>query len=238
MNKIHEYSPSQPEGSHHDHRSIELLSDILASHDQRAAQNRALLNQNRVFTLNLMSSPGSGKTTLLEATAQKLGPNRMAAIVGDLETENDADRLRSSGVETFGVQTATLCHLEAPMVADGVSSLDLYPVDYLFIENVGNLVCPAGYDLGQHANVVLLSTTEGDDKPWKYPWMFMSADIVIITKSDLLPFLDDFEIDKVRDGVAALGSEAPVIALSAIHKEGFPDWVEWLETERRRWSNP
>jgi hydrogenase nickel incorporation protein HypB len=180
-----------------------------------------------------MSSPGSGKTALLEATIRTLPTGlRIAVIEGDLETENDAERIRALGVTAHQITTGTACHLDAHLVALGLDQLDLHAIDILFIENVGNLVCPASFDLGHHRNVTLLSVTEGDDKPAKYPVMFRAADVMLITKSDLQPYLPEFSPARAEAYVRRLASDAPVIALSAKSGDGVPLWHEWLARER------
>ena len=187
---------------------------------------------NGVLAVNLMSSPGTGKTSLLEATIAALGDElRIGVIEGDLETENDAQRIRAQGVPAVQISTGSACHLDAHMVHDALHQIDLAPLDILFIENVGNLVCPASFDLGQHRNVTLLSVTEGDDKPAKYPVMFRAADLVLLTKTDLLPFLDDFEPEKAERHLRELASTAPVTTLSARSGDGMQGWLDWLRKE-------
>ncbi|MCB1493359.1 MAG: hydrogenase nickel incorporation protein HypB, partial [Rhodobiaceae bacterium] len=188
-------------GTHTHHHagpeSVEVLTGILRQNDHEAAHNREHFDAQGVFAVNLMSSPGSGKTSLLEATIEALGGRyRIAVIEGDLETENDARRIRDKGVPAVQIITGQTCHLDARMVHDALHALDLSDIDILFIENVGNLVCPAGFDLGQHANVALLSVTEGDDKPAKYPVMFRGADLVLLSKTDILPVFDDFSPER------------------------------------------
>ena len=168
-----------------------------------------------MLAINLMSSPGSGKTSLLEATIDALGDKwNIAVVEGDLETENDANRIRARGVPAVQITTGQACHLDAHMVHDALHELDLDDIDVLFIENVGNLVCPASFDLGHHANVTLLSVTEGDDKPAKYPVMFRAADLVLLSKSDLLDVMDDFDTAKAERHVRELANPAPCITLS------------------------
>jgi hydrogenase nickel incorporation protein HypB len=169
--------------------AVEVLQSLLGENDHQAAHNRYHFDHHGVLAVNLMSSPGAGKTSLLEATIEALGEGlRIAVIEGDLETENDAERIRAKGVEAIQIATGSACHLDAHMVHDALHRLDLTGVDILFIENVGNLVCPASFDLGQHRNVTLLSVPEGDDKPAKYPVMFRAADLVLLTKTDLLAY--------------------------------------------------
>ncbi|HYD65457.1 hydrogenase nickel incorporation protein HypB [Azospirillum sp.] len=215
--------------SHEDGRTIRVVADLLHENDHNAAHNRAHFDAAGVMVVNLMSSPGSGKTSLLEATIQALPADvRVAVIEGDLETENDAARIRRHGVPAVQITTGTACHLDAAMVHDALHELDLSGVDLLFIENVGNLVCPAAFDLGQHRNVLLLSVTEGDDKPAKYPVMFRAADQVLITKTDLLPYLGDFDTARARGAVAALGRATPVLELSAKTGQGLEGWMASL----------
>jgi hydrogenase nickel incorporation protein HypB len=213
---------------------IPVLEDILRDNDRRARANRALFAANGVLALNLMSSPGAGKTRLLEQTAERLGAASMAVIEGDLETENDADRLRARAVQAHQITTGMACHLDASMVAQGAANLDLQPPRYLFIENVGNLICPANFDLGQHANVVLLTVTEGDDKPQKYPVIFHAADLVLISKTDLLPVLDDFDVERARANIRRVQPDAEIIAISARTGEGIPQWLAWLDNYHAR----
>lgn len=208
--------------------SITVLENILEDNDAKARANRLRFGAFGVLAVNLMSSPGSGKTRLLETTAEILGAEVMAVIEGDLETENDAERLRAKGVAAYQITTGMACHLDAAMVARGADHLHLPGLHYLFIENVGNLVCPASFDLGQHANVVLLAMTEGDDKPEKYPVMFRVADLVLITKSDLAPFLDDFDIARATAAIRRVQPTARIIVCSAKNGEGISDWLGWL----------
>jgi hydrogenase nickel incorporation protein HypB len=172
---------------------------------------------------------------LLEATIRAFKPRiRMAVIEGDLETENDAERIRAQGVAAHQITTGTACHLDAHLVQKALDHLDLTELDLLFIENVGNLVCPASFDLGHHRNVTLLSVTEGDDKPAKYPVMFRAADLMLITKTDLLAVLDDFSVEKAERCQRALASDASVVPLSARSGAGLEAWLGWLETELAR----
>jgi hydrogenase nickel incorporation protein HypB len=214
--------------------AVTVLSDLLAENDRSAAHNRAHFDEHGVLAVNLMSSPGAGKTALLEATIDVLkGELRVAVIEGDLETENDAARVRAKGVPAYQITTGSACHLDAHMVHAALHHLPLTGLDVLFIENVGNLVCPASFDLGQHRNITLLSVTEGDDKPSKYPVMFRAADLVLLTKMDLLPVLDDFDPDRAETNLRALANPAPVIRLSARKGAGMSDWLAWLRQEVR-----
>jgi hydrogenase nickel incorporation protein HypB len=209
--------------------AVTLLKNLLHENDHTAAHNREHFDRHGVLAVNLMSAPGAGKTRLLEATIEALANDfRIAVIEGDLETEHDADRIRSHGVEAVQIATGSACHLDAHMVHSSLHALTLDDVDILFIENVGNLVCPASFDLGQHHNITLLSVPEGDDKPAKYPVMFRSADLVLISKSDLLPVLDDFNTGNARRYLRELASEAPLFELSAKTGDGMEHWFDWL----------
>lgn len=209
--------------------SVEVLTGLLRANDHQAAHNREHFLRHGTVAVNLMSSPGAGKTRLLEATISALGDDvRMAVIEGDLDTENDAERIRRHGIPALQIATGSACHLDAHMVHDALHEIDLDGIDLVFIENVGNLVCPASFDLGQHANVALLSTPEGDDKPSKYPVMFRAADLMLISKADLLHVLDDFEVDAARNNFRALANDAPVIELSAKTGIGLEAWLSWL----------
>ena len=210
--------------------AVEVLQGLLSANDQQAAHNRYHFDSRGILAINLMSAPGSGKTALLEATADALGDRfRFAVIEGDLETENDADRIRARGIQAHQIATGTACHLDAHMVHDALHHMALDGVDVVFIENVGNLVCPASFDLGHHQNVTLLSATEGDDKPAKYPVMFRAADLLLLTKADLLEVLDDFDPARAEHCLRQLASEAPVLTASARRPEGLDGWLSWLE---------
>jgi hydrogenase nickel incorporation protein HypB len=212
--------------------AISVLQGLLSENDRIAAHNREHFDRHGVLALNLMSSPGSGKTRLLEATIAALsGELRLAVVEGDLETENDARRIRDQGVTAVQITTGTACHLDAHMVHDALHAIDLDAVDVLFVENVGNLVCPASFDLGQHRNVTLLSVTEGDDKPAKYPVMFRAADLMLVSKSDLLAVLDDFDPAKAERHLRELASTAPAMQVSARSGDGMQAWLDWLRAE-------
>ncbi|MEN8107923.1 MAG: hydrogenase nickel incorporation protein HypB [Pseudomonadota bacterium] len=212
--------------------AVAVLHGLLDENDRTAAHNREHFNRHKVLAVNLMSSPGAGKTSLLEATIDALaGTLRVAVIEGDLETENDASRIRARGVEAIQITTGSACHLDAHMVHDALHHMALDGLDILFIENVGNLVCPASFDLGQHHNVTLLSVPEGDDKPAKYPVMFRASDLMLLTKADLLPVLDDFNPDKARRYLQELANPSPVYELSAKTGAGMQQWLAWLQDE-------
>lgn len=220
--------------------TVEVLKSLLHENNHCAAHNREHFERHGVLAINLMSSPGSGKTALLEATADALKNRyKIAVIEGDLETENDAARIRAKGVPAVQITTGSACHLDAHMVHDALHQLDLDEIDLLFIENVGNLVCPASFDLGHHLNVTLLSVTEGDDKPAKYPVMFRAADLVLLSKTDFLGMIDDFDPAKAEQAVRDLANPAPVLQVSAktaTTKTAPPQkaaniqpWLAWLE---------
>lgn len=212
-----------------DVRTVEVLEGLKAHNDRTAGHNRHHFNSAGVLVINLMSSPGAGKTSLLEATIDVLKSRyRIAVIEGDLETENDADRIRAKGVPAVQITTGNACHLDADMVHRAVHALPIKDLDILFIENVGNLVCPASFDLGQHANVTLISTPEGDDKPLKYPVMFRASDLVLITKTDLLAVLDDFSCAAVANHIQQLANPAPVMEISS-RRGTIEPWLTWLE---------
>ena len=211
--------------------SVEILTDLLHENNRQAAHNRDHFDRHDVLAINLMSSPGSGKTSLLEATIRAISPGlRIAVIEGDLETENDAERIRAQGVPAVQITTGQACHLDAHMVHDALHELKLDDLDILFIENVGNLVCPASFDLGHHVNVALLSVTEGDDKPAKYPVLFRTADLVLLSKCDLLEVLDDFDPTAAEQHVRSLGNAADVLPLSARRADTLRPWLTWLES--------
>jgi len=214
--------------------AVTVLHSLLDENDHTARHNRQHFDSHNVLAINLMSSPGAGKTALLEATIKALKADAdrhlsMAVIEGDLETENDAERIRKHGVEAIQIATGSACHLDAHMIHQALHNLNLDGLDIVFIENVGNLVCPASFDLGQHLNVTLLSV--GDDKPAKYPVMFRSADLVLISKSDLLPVLDDFKPENAKRYLHDIASEAPVFELSSKDTSGMQLWFDWLQTQ-------
>lgn len=220
----------EPGGKHDG--TVDVLKNLLHENDHAAAHNREHFDRHSVLAVNLMSSPGSGKTALLEATIEHLKDRyRIGVVEGDLETENDAARIRDKGVPAVQITTGTACHLDAHLVHGALHDMQLDEIDILFIENVGNLVCPASFDLGQHYNITLLSTTEGDDKPAKYPVMFRAADAMLVTKSDLLEVLGDFEPSKAENYLRQLANPAPVMTLSSRSGDGMQQWFDWLHTE-------
>lgn len=212
--------------------AITVLHSLLHENDHTAHHNRQHFDQHNVLAINLMSSPGAGKTALLEATIKQLNKNlRIAVIEGDLETENDAERIRRHGVKAIQITTGSACHLDAHMIHQALHNLNLAEFDIIFIENVGNLVCPASFDLGQHKNVTLLSVPEGDDKPAKYPVMFRSSDLVLISKVDLLPVLDDFKPENAKRYMHDIASQAPVLEISSKDGSGMKEWLLWIEQQ-------
>jgi hydrogenase nickel incorporation protein HypB len=219
--------------------STQLLSPhaaLLKRNDREAERNRALFRSKGLLVLNLLSSPGSGKTKLLERTLSDLGDRlRLGVIVGDLQTDNDARRLSGRGAPVVPITTGTVCHLESAMVSRAVEQLDLDALDVLAIENVGNLVCPARFDLGEDFRIVLFSTTEGEDKPLKYPLMFKTADVVLLNKIDLAEAAG-FDRESALANVAGVAPQATVLSVSARTGAGLAEWYQWLEeryAERR-----
>lgn len=218
---------------------LEVGASLLSKNDREAMQLRQRFQQMGVTALNLMGSPGSGKTALLEATARALGGQRLSAVSGDLATTNDSDRLGRAGLTSAPITTGTACHLDAAMVEKALLDNALLndavrQSDYFFIENVGNLVCPAIYDLGQQANVVALAVTEGMDKPLKYPVMFKNADLVVLTKTDLLPYLPDISAAAILDNLARVMPVPRMIQLAATRDQGLDEWLAWLQEQREQ----
>jgi hydrogenase nickel incorporation protein HypB len=212
---------------------VALNEKILAVNERTARHNREHFAERGVLALNLMGSPGSGKTAVLEATARAMaGRRRLGAVVGDLETDHDAERLRRAGIPAAAITTGTACHLDAKMVHHALHRFPWQELDILVVENVGNLVCPAVYDLGQAASVVALSVTEGEDKPLKYPVMFRKADLVLLTKVDLLPALPEVRVSAIRDALARVMPDPAMIAVSARSGTGIDQWLDWLEARR------
>ena len=213
-------------------REIKVVRRVLDVNEKMADQNRTLFAAKGIFVLNVMSSPGSGKTTTLEKTLSQITSEiKSAVIVGDVCTTNDADRLAVTGVPVVQINTDEFggdCHLAAHVIEKAARSIDLDDIDLLIVENVGNLVCPAETDPGAHVKVVILSVPEGDDKPAKYPVMFRAADLVMISKCDLLPILDDFDPERAKSYLRDIASTAPVIALSAKDQSGVHHWIEWI----------
>jgi hydrogenase nickel incorporation protein HypB len=206
-----------------------VVRNILQANERLAAANRKRLEDAGIYAVNLMSSPGAGKTSLLERTIEHLGGRiRMAVIEGDLQTSQDAERIQSKGVQAVQINTDGGCHLDGNMVQIAMDSLDLGHLDLLIIENVGNLVCPAEFNLGEHDKIVILSVTEGDDKPSKYPVMFQQSSVLLINKIDLLPYID-CDVEKIRRDASRLNARLEIFAVSCRTGEGLEAWFSWLE---------
>jgi hydrogenase nickel incorporation protein HypB len=215
-------------------RIVQIERDILAKNDAYAAVNRQLLDDRGIFALNLVSSPGSGKTTLLVKTIEAVRDRLPTAVIeGDQQTSLDADRIRATGARAVQINTGKGCHLDAQMVGQAFGPLGLADDSLLLIENVGNLVCPAAFDLGEAHKVVILSVTEGEDKPLKYPDMFRAAGLMIINKTDLLPYVK-FDVDRAIEYARRVRPGLEVLQVSATTGEGFGDWLDWLEAGARR----
>jgi hydrogenase nickel incorporation protein HypB len=209
-------------------QTITLEQKVLAKNDELADANRAFLAGRNIQAFNLMSSPGAGKTTLLERTLRDVPAGRPVAVIeGDQETTLDADRIRRTGAPVVQVNTGAGCHLDAGMMRDALTALDPAPGTLLFVENVGNLVCPALFDLGEQGRVVVISVTEGTDKPLKYPYMFGAADLVLINKIDLLPYVD-FDVDRCAGYARSVNPGLRTIALSATTGAGLDRWYDWI----------
>jgi hydrogenase nickel incorporation protein HypB len=233
----HDHDHDGRKHSHHTHKHdhkdgrrtvISIEEDILAKNNRLAAVNRAMFKAKGIFVLNLVSSPGSGKTTLLERTLRDLSATyRFSVIEGDQQTDNDARRISATGVAVRQINTGAGCHLDAHQVMHGSESFDLDNLDILMIENVGNLVCPASFDLGEHHKVAVLSTTEGEDKPLKYPQMFNKSTVMLLNKTDLLPYLD-FDVEKCKEYARRVNPAIVIFDVSARTGEGMEEWYRWL----------
>ncbi|MBW7984631.1 hydrogenase nickel incorporation protein HypB [Enterobacillus tribolii] len=212
-------------------RMVQIEQDVLSKNNQIAAHNREHFEKQHILALNLVSSPGSGKTTLLTETLKRISAKHACAVIeGDQQTTNDAERIRATGVPAIQVNTGKGCHLDAQMVHDAMHRLAPQDNSLLFIENVGNLVCPAGFDLGERHKIAVLSVTEGEDKPLKYPHMFAASSLMIINKIDLLPYLN-FDVDACIANAQRINPQIKVIRLSATGGEGMDAWLSWLESE-------
>jgi hydrogenase nickel incorporation protein HypB len=213
----------------HDHGAVEvdLNREVLAASNEVADRVRATLTGREILAVNILSSPGSGKTTLLEKTFRSTPPWRAVVLEGDIATERDADRIRATGVTARQILTGGACHLDARQIAHQMEHLADTPMDVLIVENVGNLVCPATYDLGEDFKVVCLSVTEGDDKPFKYPAIFAGSAVTVITKADLLPHVP-FDLDAVRRQVLTLRPDATILLTSATTGQGIDEWIDLL----------
>lgn len=212
---------------------------VLQKNDEVAGQNRLFFEKYGIFALNLVSSPGSGKTSLLERTLEKLETRvKTAVVIGDVQTDLDARRLESFDLPVIQLVTNGACHLEAPLVRDSLDDIQPEQTELLFIENVGNLVCPAGYDLGEAMKIVVTSTTEGDDKPLKYPAMFRNAKVLVINKVDLLPYVN-CDMNQLRNNALRINSSLTIFETSCVSGEGIEQWCGWLEQQvkERAWQN-
>jgi len=229
----HEHAHEHHEHGHdhsHSHgvKTLDINRSLMEKNDRLAERNRGFFRAKKLLVLNVVSSPGSGKTTFIRETAAKLGARlRVGVIVGDLATDNDAARLRTAGIPVVQITTGTVCHLDADMVSKAAAQLDLDKLDVLVIENVGNLVCPADYDLGEDLRVVLLSVTEGEDKPLKYPPMFHSAQVAVVTKSDMA-VAAGFNRDLALVNLNRVSHHAKIFELSAKTGDGMPAWLDYL----------
>lgn len=207
---------------------VTIVQNILAANDAIAQEIQRLLVARGIQTINMMSSPGAGKTTLLEKTIERLyGQLNIGVIEGDIETSADAERIEKAGAETVQINTRGACHLEAHMVRDALAQMDLAQVNLLFIENIGNLVCPSDWHLGEDLRVVIVSTTEGDDKPAKYPHMFATSEVMIVNKLDLLPYVD-YDVEKVKRHALAINPCLRIFELSCRTGAGLDAWCDWL----------
>jgi len=207
---------------------------ILKKNDEIARENRKTFNDHALFTVNMLSSPGSGKTTLLEKTLSRLPDEvKCAVIEGDVQTDNDARRIAKFNIPVVQIVTNGGCHLEAKLIQDALDNFDLVNVNLLIIENVGNLVCPANYDLGEDKKVVLVSTTEGDDKPLKYPPIFRVSDVLVVNKIDLLPYVD-FSLEQVRKNALQINPDLEIFEISCRTGEGLKNWMTWLRSAIRK----
>jgi len=218
--------------SHDDSRIIAIEQDILQRNNLLAERNRGYFEAKNIFCLNLMSSPGSGKTTLLEETIRQLKDKKSVYVIeGDQQTSNDADRISALNIPVYQVNTGTGCHLDASMINHALKHLNPEANSLLFIENVGNLVCPALFDLGEAEKVVIVSTTEGDDKPLKYPFMFKEASVCIINKTDLAPYLNT-SIDTIRNNCLKVNPNLNIFEMSALNNTGMAEWCSWLKDKK------
>jgi len=226
-------APAVPVEPPDHHRTVVIERHILDRNDALAQANRRWLAERRIVALNMMSSPGSGKTTLLQRTVGELRDARPVAVIeGDQETHLDAERIRSTGAPVVQINTGAGCHLDAEMLRRGLEALDPAEDSVVFVENVGNLVCPALFDLGETARVVVISVTEGDDKPLKYPHMFSGADLLIVNKTDLLPYVD-FSVARCTANARAANPELEVLPMSVTAGDGVREWTEWVTAQSR-----
>jgi len=213
---------------------IKVLKDILGANEQIAAKNRQLFDRNDVFAVNMMASPGAGKTSLILSTIKNLqGKVRVGVIEGDVSSSVDAEKVGREGVPVIQINTGGGCHLDANMISNALSSIPLSDIDLLFIENVGNLICPAGFALGEHRNVLVSSTPEGDDKPFKYPSMFHEVDVVVLNKIDLSPYLN-FDTGVFSQAIKAINEKAEIFSVSCATGQGIEQWTSWLLAQMRK----
>jgi len=226
--KAHEHLHHNPQLN--DRKTIEVISKILDKNDHEAGHNRSHFDSHGVLAINLMSSPGSGKTALLEKMAD-LAKFKFGVIEGDLETSRDADRIKAKGIPAFQIQTGSACHLDAFMVHKGLHAMPLEEMDVCFVENVGNLVCPASYDVGTHLNIVLVSIPEGGDKIEKYPVMFAKADLILITKTDLLPHFD-YDIEHEKAEARKIKPNVDILEVNTKDDATIQKVIEWIEFKR------
>lgn len=241
----HEHEHHHSNENHHSHinenihhnpqlndaKTISVIQKILDKNDHEARHNRAHFDNHKVLGINLMSSPGSGKTTLLENLVD-IADFKFAVVEGDLETSRDANRLKAKGIDAVQIQTGSACHLDAFMVHKGLHNLSLENIDVCFVENVGNLVCPASYDVGTHLNIVLVSVPEGEDKIAKYPVMFRSADLILFTKTDLLPYFE-YDIEKEKMEARKLKPNVDILEVSIKDKQSLQNVVDWINFKRK-----
>lgn len=214
-----------------DSKTIDVITKILYKNDHEAAHNRDHLEKHHVVGINLMSSPGSGKTSLLEAMAE-VADFSFGVIEGDLETNKDAERLKAKGIEAYQIQTGSACHLDAFMVHKGLHHMDLNKIDICFVENVGNLVCPASYDVGMHLNIVLVSIPEGEDKIAKYPVMFRKADLILFTKTDLLPYFE-YDIEAEKKVARTLKPNVDILEVNTKDPQSIKRVIDWIDFKQR-----
>jgi hydrogenase nickel incorporation protein HypB len=207
---------------------ISVVKNILAANDRLAQENRELFDHRHVFVINLMSSPGAGKTSLLEAMGKELGKRlRIAVIEGDIQSTLDAERVAAAGLQAVQIETAGACHLDANMIRSSLNDLNLAELDLLVVENVGNLVCPAEFNVGEHRKVMMLSIAEGDDKPSKYPLMFKESQVLLISKTDLLPYVR-CDLEKIKTTARMLNPKIRIFTVSTYTGEGLAEWHDWL----------
>jgi len=212
---------------------VPVVRNILEVNERLARENRKLFDDKKILVLNLMSSPGAGKTSVLERTAEALqGRYTMAVIEGDIQSSYDAERLQRKGVQAVQINTDGACHLDGNMIRTALENLDLDPVDVLVIENVGNLVCPAEFNLGEHEKVMILSVAEGDDKPLKYPLMFQISSVLLVNKTDLLPYVD-CDLNAIHERARHLNPTQKIFDISCRTGEGLEAWTAWLEARIR-----